>query len=108
MQPNTSTEDLAANMPNNSLMYQTFTPTFGNLNFMIQPSQVGKVNNTFGTIPYFSLEALIYMQQMSAQTDPTTIVSGQNSGQQNIQGTTTIQDSNGITRMVMGYSPGGF
>lgn len=96
------------NTPNDSMMYQSFTPTFGNLNFAIQPSQTGEVSNTFGIIPYMSLESLIYQQQMQAQVSPTNIVSGQNTGQQNIQGSTTIQDSNGLTRLVMGYSPSGF
>jgi hypothetical protein len=68
----------------------------------------GKVSNTFGTIPYVSLESIIYAQQINAQVSPTNIVSGQNTGQQNIQGSTTIQDSNGLTRMVMGYSPSAF
>jgi hypothetical protein len=101
-------ETLAANAPNDSMMYQSFTPTFGNLNFQIQPSMTGEVSNTFGTIPYLSLESLVYQQQMQAQVSPTNIVSGQNTGQQNIQGSTTIQDSNGLTRLVMGYSQNGF
>lgn len=101
-------DNLAQNAPNDSLMYQSFTPTFGNLNFQIQPSMTGEVSNTFGTIPYLSLESLIYQQQMQAQVSPTNIVSGQNTGQQNIQGSTTIQDSNGLTRLVMGYSQNGF
>lgn len=101
-------DNLAQNAPNDSLMYQSFTPTFGNLNFQIQPSMTGEVSNTFGTIPYLSLESLIYQQQMQAQVSPTNIVSGQNTGQQNIQGSTTIQDSNGLTRLVMGYSAGAF
>lgn len=101
-------DNLAANAPNDSLMYQSFTPTFGNLNFQIQPSMTGEVSNTFGTIPYLSLESLIYQQQMQAQVSPTNIVSGQNTGQQNIQGSTTIQDGNGLTRLVMGFQQNGF
>lgn len=91
-----------------SMLQQAYTPTFGNMNFQIMPSQTGEVSDTFGTIPYFSLEALIQMQASSAQLDPGRILGGQTSGQQNIQGSYTIQDSNGLTRMVMGYSPSGF
>ena len=110
MQPTAggSNSTLSQNIPNNSLMYQTFTPTFGNLNFQIMPSQSGEVSNTFATIPYLSLESLVYMQQMSAQTSPTNIVGGQNTGQQNIQGSYTIQDGNGLPRMTMGYQAGGY
>jgi len=99
---------LSQNAANNSLMMQTYTPTFGNLNFQIMPSQTGEVSNTFQTIPYLSLESLIYMQQVGAQVSPINIQAGQSSGQQNIQGSTTITDSNGMTRMVMGYSQNGF
>lgn len=105
---NDSNSLLSQNAANNSLMFQTFTPTFGNLNFQIMPSMTGEVSNTFATIPYLSLEALVYMQQTGAQTSPSNILSGQTSGQQNIQGSYTIQDSNGLTRMVMGYQSGSF
>jgi hypothetical protein len=99
---------LSQNIPNDSLMYQTFTPTFGNMNFVVQPSMTGEVSNTFGIIPYMSLESLIYAQQTNAQASPINLLSGQNSGQQNIQGQYTITDANGLPRMVMGYSPGAF
>jgi hypothetical protein len=89
-------------------MVEMYTATFGNMNFQIAPSMTGEVSNAFGTVPYVSLESVIYAQQSEAQMSPTNLLSGQNSGQQNIQGQYTIQDSNGLTRMVMGYSPGGF
>jgi len=101
-------QELAQNMPNQSLMYQTFTPTFGNLNFQIQPSQTGEVSNTYGTIPYLSLEALVYQQQIQAQSSPTNSLPGQNTGQQNIQGQYTVTDSTGNQRIIMGYSASGF
>lgn len=106
MQPSNSNTNLAANTT--GAMYEMYTATFGNVNFQIQPSMTGEVSNTFGTVPYVSLESVIYAQQMQAQISPTNIVSGQNTGQQNIQGSTTIQDSNGLTRLVMGFSPGAF
>lgn len=96
---------LVANDPSLQMAYSS---TFGNISFAIQPSQSGEVSNTFGTIPYLSLESLIYQQQIGAQMSPTNVLSGQSTGQQNIQGQYTIQDANGLTRMVMGYSPGGF
>ena len=95
-------QTLTQNTPNNSLMFATYTPTFGNMNFQIQPSQTGHVSNTFGIIPYLSLESLIYMQQMNAQVSPTNVMSGQNSGQQNVQGTYTVTDSNGVQRVSIG------
>lgn len=90
-----SPSDLAVNMPNASLMYQTFTPTFGNLNFQIMPSQSGEVNNQFGTIPYLSLEALVYNQQIQAQTNQANTTSNSVSGQQNIIGLLTVTDTSG-------------
>lgn len=106
MQPSQDSQNLAANT--SGAMFQMYTSTFGNVNFQVAPSQTGEVSNTFGIVPYVSLESIIYAQQMQAQVSPTNIVSGQNTGQQNIQGSTTIQDANGLTRMVMGYQNGGF
>jgi hypothetical protein len=98
---------LAQNMTDSGFG-QAFNGTFGNLGFQILPSRTGEVSDTFGTVPYLSLESIIQSQLATAQVSPTNIVSGQNSGQQNIQGSYTIQDANGLTRMVMGYQPGGF
>lgn len=106
MQPSSASSMMAANTTGGSS--QMYTATFGNMNFMIQPSMTGEVSNTFGTVPYISLESVIFAQTSNAQVSPTNVVSGQSSGQQNIQGQTTIQDANGLTRMVMGYQQGGF
>jgi len=103
MQPNQSS-NLAANTSGSDL----YMATFGNINFMIQPSMTGEVSNTFGIVPYLSLENVIQAQATNSQTSPINVMSGQSSGQQNIQGQYTIQDGNGLTRMVMGFSPGGF
>ena len=105
MDPNST---LALNAPNQSLLQQAYTPTFGNIAFEIQPSMTGEVSNTFGTVPYFSLEALVYAQQVGAQVSPNVILPGQNQGQQNVQGAYTITDGIGNTRMVMGYEQDGF
>lgn len=106
MQPSTESQNLAANTTGGQM--EMYTATFGNMNFAIAPSMTGEVNNMFGTVPYVSLESVIYAQQNEAQTSPINIQSGQSQGQQNIQGSYTIQDSNGLTRMIMGYSPSGF
>lgn len=87
---------------------EMYTATFGNMNFQIQPSATGEVSNTFGIVPYVSVESIIYAQSNGAQTSPINVLSGQMQGQQNIQGSFSIQDANGLNRMVMGYSPGGF
>lgn len=102
MPPMDSPSNIAMNMPNASLMYSTFTPTFGNIMFQIAPSQTGEVNFGFGTIPYLSLEALLYQQQISAQVDPSHIAAGQNSGQQNVKGSYTVTDQAGNVRVQIG------
>jgi len=92
-------------MPNDSMSYATYTPIFGNMNFMIAPSKSGEVSNTFATVSNPpSVESLVYMQQMSAQTMPTSIVSGQNTGNQNIQGAYTVQNAVGTTQVSIGYT----
>jgi len=108
MEQNNSMSDLAMNMPNTSLMFAAYTPTFGNINFQIIPSQSGEVSNTFGTISYLSLEAILYQQQMQAQTAPTAVLPGQNTGQQNVQGSYTVTDNAGNQRVIMGYSATAF
>jgi hypothetical protein len=96
-----------SNVTQNSGLSAVFTPIFGNMNFQILPSQTGEVNVNFGTIPYMALEALIQAQG-GGNIDPTRINSGSSQGNSIIQGQTSIQDGNGLTRMVMGYVPGGF
>lgn len=97
--------NLIQNMPNNSLQYATYTPIFGNMNFMIVPPQSGKVNDTFTTMPNPpSIESLVYMQQMNAQVSPTNVVGGQTTGQQNITGAYTVTNGVGTTQVSIGYS----
>lgn len=108
MQPMNSPSDIAMNMPNQSLMYSTFTPTFGNLNFIIQPSMTGEVSNTFGTIPYLSLESLIYMQQVQSATNQANTVSSAVTGQQNVTGSIGVTDSQNNQRVLIGYSASAF
>lgn len=102
MPPMNSPSDLSENMPNASMMYATFTPVFGNMNFQIAPSQTGEVNFGFGQMPYFSLEGLIYMQQVAAATQPETVLPGQSQGQQNISGQYTVTGNAGNVQVAIG------
>lgn len=104
MNPMNTPDDLSQNMPNASMMYATYTPIFGNMSFQIAPSQTGEVNYNFGQLPYFSLEGLLYMQQVSASTRPTSIISGQNTGQQNISGQYTVTGAAGNVQVAIGSS----
>jgi hypothetical protein len=52
---------------------EMYTATFGNMNFAIQPSMTGEVSNTFGIVPYVSVESVIYAQA-NAQVDPGRLV----------------------------------
>lgn len=106
MQPNQQANNTAANLTGSSMMM--YTGTFGNMNFSIAPSMTGEVSNTFGVLPYVSLESVIYAQQIESQVSPINVQAGQSQGTQNIQGATTTTDGNGQVRMVMGFSPGGF
>lgn len=94
--------DQIANMPNTAMMGMTYSPTFGNMSLAIMPSQTGEVSNTYGTITGTpSLEGLLYMQQIQAQVSPTNVLAGQNTGQQNTQGTITSTDGTGNVRVAI-------
>lgn len=102
MPPMNSPDELAMNMPNASMMYSTFTPIFGNLGFQIAPSQTGEVNYSFGQLPYFSLEGLLYMQQVNSATQPQNILPGSHTGQQNITGQYTVTGAAGNVQVAIG------
>lgn len=91
-----SVEDLSQNMPAIGSMYLMNSSIFGNTAFMIEPSRTGEVSNSFGLVPYFSLEAQIFMQSMNAQTTPTNILPGQNTGQQNYTGALTVTNEGNV------------
>jgi len=101
--------DTYQNLPNAALAFTMYTTTFGNGDFLITPPNPGEIQLGYPTIPYLSLEAVIY-QQMSSnpQVSATQLQSGRTSGQQSVQGQFTINDGTGTSRMVMGYSPGAF
>ncbi len=92
------------NIPNESLMFTAFSPTLGYGAFQVMPPGPGEVGRGFPTIPYLSLEALLY-QQMSSNpaSSPFNTLSGSNTGQQIIGGQLTQQDSTGTSRYQQGY-----
>jgi hypothetical protein len=91
-------------MDNMSLMFTMYTPTFGNGAFIIQPASKGEIQDNFPTIPYLSLEALIYQQQASnPQSAPVNTIGGSNTGQQVISSNQTTQDSTGTPRSLNGF-----
>lgn len=99
--------EIYSNTPNMSLMFTMYSTTFGNMNFMVQPSMPGKVGDGFPTVPYLPLEALIYQQQSSNPVvAPNNVLTGQNIGQQRIGGLSTMDDQFGTNRYMQGYQTG--
>lgn len=95
--------EMYSNVPNMSLMFTMYTPTFGNGGFVIQPASPGEVQAGFSTIPYLSLEAMIYQQQASNPTvAPANVATGSSSGTQNISGSQTVTDNTGNVRVQIG------
>lgn len=100
---NSFQSSISANAPNNSLMFTMYTATFGNANFQIVPPNIGEVGEGFPTVPYLSLEALIYNQQASnPNTSPVNTMAGSNTGQQVISSTQSVNDSTGTPRLMTG------
>jgi hypothetical protein len=95
--------EITSNIPNMSLMFTMYTTTFGNQSFMVQPASPGEVQAGFPSVPYLSLEALLYQGQSSnPQTSPTNVMTGSSSGTQNTSGTQTVTDSTGNVRVAIG------
>lgn len=98
---------ISANMPNASMMMLAYSSTFGNVNFAVQPANPGDFQAGFVTIPYLSLEALLYNNQISNQAvAPRQIQTGSTAGTQNLQGGTTVTDSSGNIRVQIGTTGG--
>lgn len=94
---------LYSNIPNVSLMFTMYSTTFGNGGFMVQPASPGEVQTGFPSVPYLSLEAMLYQQQSSNPiVAPTNIQSGGSAGVQNISGTQTATDNTGTIRVSIG------
>jgi len=95
--------ELTQNIPNASMQNMMYSAAFGNMGFQIMPASPGEVQSGFPSIPYLSLEALLYNGQMSNPAVPTTnILTGATSGTQNISGNMTATDSSGNIRVVIG------
>lgn len=92
------------NSPNMALAFTMFTPIFGNGAFQVQPASPGEVQAGFSTVPYLSLEALVYQQQaQNTQVSATSINGGGNNGQQVVSSNQTTADSTGTPRTISGY-----
>jgi hypothetical protein len=100
--------DTYSNVPNMSLMFTLFTPIFGTGSFVIQPASPGEVQDGYPTIPYLSLEAVLYEAQSSnPSVAPVNIQGGSNTGQQVISSNQTTLDSTGTPRTLSGYQATG-
>lgn len=100
-------DDSSENLPGISMMQGMYTTTFGNGNFVIKPPSKGEVGQGFPTVPYLSIEAILYQQQASnPMASPVFLRSGSNTGQQVISGQYTMQDSTQTNRYQMGYQSG--
>jgi hypothetical protein len=97
------TSDLYGNIPNMSLAFTMYTTTFGNGSFVVQPPQPGELSDQFPTLPYLSLEALLYTQQASNPVvSPYNISGGATAGQSVIAGSQTANDVSGVPRSLTG------
>lgn len=95
MPPMDSVNDLSQNMPSIGMDYIMNVSLFGNVGYTIQPSQSGEVSSTFGTVPYMSMNGVMYMQQIQSATSQANTTSNQMTGQQNVTGALTVSDSSG-------------
>lgn len=97
--------DTSVNTPSAALAYTAFSVVFGNYNFEVTPPTPGKVGLGFPSIPYLSLEALLYSQAAAnPAVSPTNLISGTNVGEQATTGQQTSRDSTGTTRVSDGFS----
>jgi hypothetical protein len=105
MRPSNNPQDAQVNAPSAALAYTAFSTVFGNYNFMVTPATPGKVDLGFPSVPYLSLEALLFSQAASnPAVTPTNVISGTNVGEQAIAGQTTARDNTGTTRVTTGFS----
>lgn len=111
MSPSNSVSDLSSNLPAIGAMSLYVTAVFGNTGFMIAPSQTGDINYGYGTMPYYSLEGEITMQQLYAAVQPESVLPGQSQGQQNVSGQITVTGAAGNQQVAIGNATaasGGF
>ena len=104
---NELSSNLYGNIPNMSLMFTMYAPTFGNYSFQIIPAIPGKTQSQFPTIPYLPLEALLYQNQSAnPMSSPVNLTAGVAGAEQRIGGTSTMNDQFGTTRFAQGYQSG--
>ena len=102
-QDGTYQSQTAENAPNASMMMMAYSATFGNMAFTVQPASPGEIQAGFPSVPYLSLESLLYNQQMSNPVvAPTNVRSGSYSGTQEVGGNITKTDTTGNVRVVIG------
>lgn len=100
---------ITQNVPNASMMMMMYSATFGNMGFTVQPATPGNIQGGFPSVPYMSLEALLYNGQMSnPMTAPTNVMGGATAGTQVIRGSQQVVDDTGTPRVVIGYQENGF
>lgn len=100
---NNENNETFKNAPNMSLMFTMYSTTFGNGAFQLLPPPTGNMEDGFPSIPYLSLEAIIYQQQSSNPLSaPSTVLAGASAGQQVIGSTQTANDATGIPRYIIG------
>ena len=97
------TSQVSQNAPNASMMMLMYSATFGNMGFTVQPASPGEIQSGFPSVPYLSLEALLYNGQMSnPAVAPSNMMSGSTAGTQNISGNLTTTDTTGNIRVAIG------
>ncbi len=80
-----------------------YSAMFGNMAFQVMPASGGVKQKGYPSIPYVSLEALLYNQAMSNPiVAPSNIQTGSTAGTQNIEGGQTVTDSTGNIRVNIG------
>ena len=98
-----STDATFKNAPNASLMFTMYSTTFGNGAFELLPPATGNMEDGFPSIPYLSLEAIIYQQQSSNPlSSPNQTIAGVSAGQQMIGSSQVAQDSTTTPRYYVG------
>jgi hypothetical protein len=95
--------ELSQNVASQALSFTMYSTTFGNGSFIVQPASTGEIQHGYPTIPYLSLEALLYQGQASNPiVRPTNVITGATAGTQNISGAQTVTDSTGNIRVAIG------
>lgn len=92
-----------ASQGNANMQQLMYSAMFGNMAFQVMPASPGVKQRGYPTIPYVSLEALLYNQAMSNPlVSPNNIHTGSTAGTQNVAGTITTTDNTGNIRVAIG------